>query len=292
MAASYCSACGRPIPAGAAFCSACGTPVRPGAGGPPRVYAPSVAAPVYSPFQQGYAPGLVVPGPPASTPQTREWELRALQRLRVAIVLALGSAVVGIAWVSVINPASFLSVSTSTGGSSTVNLQFSPPWYWTAYFVAVAVAAVCEFVLLRTNLRTLSFVDRRFSTPATLSLLAVVGLLLVFLGLGLFFASIVQAIHCAGGAGNPVPVSCILSGGFWTGIGLLAVGAIVALIGYIGVLLGLWRVGTRYDNALIKVGAILLIIPYVAIVGAILILIGVQQALPRISTGAPAGAFG
>ena len=48
-------------------------------------------------------------------------------------------------------------------------------------------------------------------------------------------------------------------------------------------MLGLWRVGGRYDNTLIKVSAILLIIPGVDILVPILMLIGVWQSKNKVS---------
>jgi len=213
----------------------------------------------------------------------------AYDRLRAAVILALASAVVGIVWISASGLSGFLSVST-TYGSSTLDLHFNPPWYWTAYLVVVAAAGVAQIILFRLSLRSFSFVDPTFSTPATLALVAVIGFLLLFFGVGLFFASIVQAIDCAG-AGNPVPVSCLFTGAFWSGIGLLVVGAIITVVGYIGVLVGIWRVGTRSGNALFKVGAILMIFPYLNIVGAILLLIGAQDEIGRLRSIAPAPTF-
>jgi hypothetical protein len=47
-------------------------------------------------------------------------------------------------------------------------------------------------------------------------------------------------------------------------------------VGWIGLLLGLWRIGSRYDSGVTKIGAILSIIPVVNIVSPILILVGVM----------------
>jgi hypothetical protein len=219
----------------------------------------------------------------------RSTELLALDRLRAAVILALAAAIVGIAWISVSGVSGFLSVST-TYGSSAINLQFNPPWYWTVYLVAIAAVGIAQIVLFRLSFRSYSFVDPSFSTPATLALVAVIGFLLLFLGVGLFFAALVQAIDCAGG-GNLVPTSCLLSGAFWSGIALLAIGAIITIIGYIGVLIGIWRVGTRTGNSLFKVAAVLMIFPYLNIIGAILILIGTQEAIGRLRSTAPATSF-
>jgi len=61
------------------------------------------------------------------------------------------------------------------------------------------------------------------------------------------------------------------------------IAGILALIGIIGgQILGLWRVGTRYDQTLIKLGAIFTIIPLLNIVAPILVLIGAYEAKGRL----------
>jgi len=49
-----------------------------------------------------------------------------------------------------------------------------------------------------------------------------------------------------------------------------------------GQILGLWRVGTRYNETTIKVGAIFTIVPLLNIVGPILVLIGALEAKGRL----------
>jgi hypothetical protein len=88
-------------------------------------------------------------------------------------------------------------------------------------------------------------------------------------------------VSCAG-SGVPIPSSCLLSNTFWGGVALLGLGGLLAFVGYIGVLLGIWRLGTRYADAMFKVGAILLIIPYINLIGAILILIGARTARRKV----------
>jgi len=65
---------------------------------------------------------------------------------------------------------------------------------------------------------------------------------------------------------------------------LLGLGGILTLVGLIGgQILGLWRVGTRYNETTIKVGAIFTIIPLLNIVGPILVLIGALEAKGRLA---------
>ena len=59
---------------------------------------------------------------------------------------------------------------------------------------------------------------------------------------------------------------------------------VLALVGTIGgQILGLWRVGSRYDSTIIKIGAIFVIIPLLNFVAPILILVGAAQARGSLS---------
>ena len=56
------------------------------------------------------------------------------------------------------------------------------------------------------------------------------------------------------------------------------IGGIMALIGYIGMIMGLYRSGEVFDEGIMRVGAILYIIPYLNIVAPILVYIGAHSA--------------
>jgi hypothetical protein len=57
----------------------------------------------------------------------------------------------------------------------------------------------------------------------------------------------------------------------------------LAFLGLIGAILGLWRFGSLYESTVAKVGAILYIIPVLAIIAPILVLIGAYQVQKRLS---------
>ena len=63
-------------------------------------------------------------------------------------------------------------------------------------------------------------------------------------------------------------------------VSLVLVTILVGVIG--GQILGLWRVGSRYNETVIKVGAIFTIIPLLNIVAPILVLIGAYQVKGRL----------
>lgn len=210
--------------------------------------------------------------------QQRAYDVKALGAVRWAAVLGLVGGVIGLVAITLPGFTSFLLVNSTSNGPV---LSLSTPAVFGAYVGAAAALAVVALLLYRRGFRALAEVSAEFSTPSTLALVALIGVVLVFAGLGLLLAALAQAISCAG-AGNPITSSCLLTGGFWGGIALVLVGALVALVGYIGVLIGIWRLGSRYDRATFKVGAILLIIPYLSVVGYLLILVGTTQELGRV----------
>lgn len=199
------------------------------------------------------------------------------RNVRWAAAIGLVSAVAGLVAASLPGLADIVGVSsTSTGPVVSLNL----PALLATYLGVACALAVLQFWFYRRAFATLSAVSDEFSTPSTLTLVAIAGVVLVAIGFALLLAALSRAIQCAG-AGNPLTASCLETGEFWGGVASIAIGAIVTLVGYIGLLIGVWRLGTRFDHSLFKVGAVLLIIPYLSVVGEILILIGAQQALTR-----------
>jgi hypothetical protein len=290
VTASFCAHCGATIPAGATFCPSCGAAATSaGAFTPPPPYGGGPAAPPGSPGPLpgrarvgGPHPGGVYPGgpwgaSPESLATTRERNVRALRDVQWAAVIGLVGAVLGYVLETFENFARFLTVSSTNNGPI---LSLPNEAALGAYVASALVLALVGFLLYTRAFRTWRGVAEGFSTPATLGLLAVIGLVLVGAGLGLFLLAIAQAIACVG-AGNPLTSGCLLTGAFWGGVALLLIGAIVLLVGYIGILIGIWRVGSHFNNSLFKIGAVLLIIPYLSVVGEILILIGARQELGR-----------
>lgn len=272
MASRYCSSCGRPVPAGATFCPSCGAAVAlpPGGGTASAPYA--------------YVPGIggAASGP---TPMSRSSDLAALSQVSVAALLALASGAVSFA----------LLVLDRTGGTglglggsvtSVGAVSLPSPWLWTVVLVSELVFLIPELLLLREAFHRLAGVEGRFGTPATLALLALVGTPVALLGAGLLLDGLYRAAACAG-AGNRIPAGCLPVGEFWGGVALAVLGGLVALVGFIGILLGIWRLGSRYDSSLFKVGAVFLLFPLLNLAGAILILVGARLERARVERLAP-----
>jgi Protein of unknown function (DUF973) len=223
-----------------------------------------------------------VMGPPIPTPATRAIDDSALTDTLWAAILWLVSA--GVSLAALFVPGLLLGVTTTPTGSSLVIR-----WEFIVLVVVGGALSVVEVLLLRWAFHRLAPVDARFSTPATLSLVMLIGIpftlaatIPLFLGVESFATCVNQTMNQGNVPACPGALTII--------VGAIAVliGAIILLVGLIGVLVGLWRLGTRYNNDLFHVGAILLIIPVLSVVGAILILVAAHSVREHLRRG-PAG---
>jgi hypothetical protein len=276
MSARFCGFCGKPVPAGATICPSCGAAVYGATGIPPPGFAPQ---PVPSSTPLGYES---LPSMPWSFPLSgpnRAVDVSALSRVTLAAILAIAAGILGIVILVLNNVSGLLSVTASSSGAL---ISLPSVWLWVGYLLGVAVLGLTELSLFRAAFHGLAGMDRTFSTPASLAIVAFVGLVLALVGLGIFLGALYYAVACIG-SGVPLTSSC-LPGTFWAGVAFLSIGGLIALIGYIGVLIGIWRLGTRYEHSWFKVGAILLIIPYINFVGALFILSAARRVRGQLET--------
>jgi hypothetical protein len=151
-------------------------------------------------------------------------------------------------------------------------------------FMAIGlVIALASLLYLWGGLRSLSSIDKaNFSLPTTLMLIMIAGSLVVMVGVlpyfGLFLIQISQ---------QPVPVFSLGAVSTVALMLLLSVlillGGLMALAGAIGgMVLGLWRVGVRYNETIIKIGAIFTIIPFLNYIAPILIIIGINSCIGKV----------
>ncbi len=141
--------------------------------------------------------------------------------------------------------------------------------------------------ILTLGFRELAKVDRaRFSIATPFMIVMMVGLLMLAVG-GAYLLNDIPSIIANAPTQSGTPSSAFLSsmGTLAGGFALLGIGGLLAIIGVIGgLVLGLWRVGSRYNQTIIKIGAIFEIIPALNIVAPILIVLGAMEAknsLPR-----------
>jgi hypothetical protein len=278
---AFCPYCGHALEANAAYCPACGQRVVAAQGAPSTPSAP--------PYP-GSPPNL---GPPPSI--YGEADKQALGRLWIASLIFLASFVISYAVDFALNPFRALVFVTPSTTGTAPNISFSPAFY-TYLEASLAIGAITEIVVLLlvwSCFRKLGSVDRsHFRIPSILTLVLLVGLPLALIGASAIFSSLpalINAVHQqqASGAATPnLPTSAL--GSMLSGLGLIGLGGLIALIGLIGgIMLGLWRVGARYDSTLIKISAILIIIPILDIVVPFLMVIGVWQSRKKLSSLMP-----
>ncbi len=152
------------------------------------------------------------------------------------------------------------------------------------------ILQIVVFYLYHQGFSELRRVQPDFSFPSIFALVAAGALVLVLLGLILLVKVLAQVANCTP-SGFPIPQSCFSAAGveLTASLVLLGLGALLLLIGTVGVLIGVWRLGERYQRSGFKVAAILFIFPFVNIVGSILILVETTNLLGQGRPGPSSG---
>ena len=228
---------------------------------------------------------------PPSVPATQPEERSAAGKLILYAVFELAGIAVGWALSFYIFGIVFNTSAYNLPPNPTpaqVSAAFGPLFQSLGYIVPVTVVVeLLALVTLTLAFRQLSKVDRvRFSLPSTLMIVMLVGVILVSITAIPFIQSIPQIIAQAPTTpgGTPSPAFASLMASLLAYLAFIAIGGLLGLIGVIGgVILGLWRVGSRYDETVIKLGAIFTIIPILNIVAPILVLVGAYQVRNRLS---------
>jgi hypothetical protein len=215
----------------------------------------------------------------AAMPPT-EAELSGASRIKWGALLGTIGLVLAIAGVFLI----ILDVGFAVGGgiSSSANFQTILNTIFLAIGAILAGVALAflSFVLYMLGFASLRKADGRFTVPMVLLIIGILGLLLLIGFAGLYAASIHSALGCASTDTTCQNNATSLPSGSG---GLLYGGGFLAFLGLIGAILGLWRFGSRYQSGVTKAGAILYIIPVLAILAPILVLIGAHQVQKRLN---------
>ena len=208
---------------------------------------------------------------------------RAMARLMLAVTVGLAGAIV-----TFFAPYAF---GYSTFSTSSLESSFSNSNVVYGFIAAVAVGGALTCVMVwfyRSTFHILAEGDPGLRTPSSLAVVAIIGVVILLAGalwlVGLAYQD--QLFQCAGGAVR-IPPSCFQKAGAqgYAAVGVLAVGVIVSLVGWIGgVWLGLWRLGTRYNDSLFKIGMVLSIFPLLNIIGYILLLVASRSVTTRVRT--------
>lgn len=231
--------------------------------------------------------------PQGPSRQERERDAQALRAIEIAAIIALVGFGFSAATLVLFPFANAVTSTTSSSNSnSTVHFSLNTTFFY-VLIVAGGVFTLMELAWYRSGFHTIAAYDARFSTPSGLVIVAMAGYVLVLLGAAVFVNELGQLVNsCPGATSNStLAPACVIPSDFWVGIALLLVGAVVALIGFIGLLIGIWRLGTRFSDGLFKAGAILFIFPFLQIIGAILVLVaahGCRQKVLGPNPGTPA----
>lgn len=169
---------------------------------------------------------------------------------------------------------------------SQVATVLGPLFQAVVYIIPLSLGiTIAGLIVLYLGFGDLAKVDKpNFSTPRTLTVLLILGLVFVGAGAIPLINSIPNLISQAPTTGTPSSAFMSQLSSLFAYFGIMALGGILCLIGIIGgEILGLWRAGTRYNQTTLKVGAIFEVIPLLNIVAPILIVLGANDAKNTVS---------
>lgn len=172
-----------------------------------------------------------------------------------------------------------------------VSGALGPMFQGMALLVPVGLAIeVLAMIVLTLGFRGLKHVDSaRFSTPSIMMIILIAGMLIGGVGVIPFFSGLPEIMAQVPTTPGSTPSAAFISAlGSVIVYALVAgIGGLLAFIGIIGgMILGLWRAGSRYDEPLFKIGAIFVIIPLLDVVAPILVLVAARQVKGRLTTAA------
>lgn len=281
MAGVACPRCGTVNAPGSWACWRCGVSLPQVVGGVPQ--APGYAAPPPPPPPPGWAPPSAwgyAPPRPALTPAI---DGRALDRGQVAAIIGFVAGLVSPVVLLLVGPSIGSSFSLAGNGGGTVPTPSLAFW---SLVGAIGVGlAILTWLVMRSAFTLLRPGDPEFGTPSKLVAVGVIGLVLLAVALPVVLAGIGPLVQCVDQNHNqtvPMTNDCLASNGgeLVGGILLLFVSAIISLIGYIGLILGVWRLGTRYDVTVLHIGAIVAI--FLPFIGWLLVWIGIREARRKV----------
>jgi hypothetical protein len=149
------------------------------------------------------------------------------------------------------------------------------------------IVQLVAIVILAMGFRDLRKFDHdAFSVPSTLILVMIAGVLVAAAGVFPLFNSISDVIAKAPMVAGVTPSSDFIAaiGSLILDFLVVGIGGLLVLVGLIGgQILGLWRVGSRYDQIVIKLGAIFAVVPYLNVAAPVLVLVGAYQAKERLN---------
>ncbi|HEV2166151.1 MAG TPA: DUF973 family protein [Thermoplasmata archaeon] len=241
---------------------------------------------------------MAYPNPPGSAPSSPQAmnamgshsDIEGVGNLKVGSLLGL--LVQAMFWIGFLIFYLIYSALSSTVSTFGTTGSTIPSWITVnTLYIAIGLLAgglfigIVTYIFFYLGFRAIKRGDPEFGAPTTLMLIGLIGYLMIAIGVVVLVGTIASAISSAT-AGTVSPGSAAVDLGALLGaVALAGIGAILALIGVIGLVLGNWRSGTRYGESTLKIGAILTILPFVSIVGYILLLVGYSKAGTKLRSG-------
>lgn len=275
MGSVLCPYCDAQSPPGALHCANCGASLLP---------APSLSSPsgARSAGSIASVPGTAFSGGPGQT----ETEVEGLRYIRSAAWLGLIGLIlssVPIFWAGAVTGA--VTAQTPSGSLPLTTGLLD------TFLVAGELGIVIDLVMYifyRRGYACFQRIDNQYGTPGTLSLVAVIGTIIIGFGLLLFVSSIGQLVSCLNSSVSAPGAPCVGDLGPILGEGaLMGVGAIILLVGLIGVMIGVWRLGERYQRTGLKIAAVLMFFPVLNVVASILVIMDTHAASERLHPLSP-----
>ncbi|MHB8567256.1 MAG: zinc ribbon domain-containing protein [Nitrososphaerales archaeon] len=249
----YCSSCGSEVRENTAYCSSCGNKLVP------------ISPPPYIP-------------PGRFKPSFGDEDRFALRKLRRYAIILLITSIFETGWFVIIE----LDHDFMFSGQRVV-FELNYFLLFTSAFIVSGIVGIYLAILLRSIFKRLAGADLSFKSPATFQLVYIISLPFFLAGLIIFFYwlfSLVAQLPVS----NPPPPTLFLNLGYLVaGSILVSIVGIAELVGEIGgQILGMWRIGTRYDDSAIKIAAILFVVPFASVASPILILLSVNSLKKRL----------
>jgi len=175
---------------------------------------------------------------------------------------------------------SLTGIITLTIPSAGSSLSTSANTFFIAGMVAVIgiAFAIVSFWFYREGFVAFGPLDERFKWSATYASLAILGLAFVLPGLVLVLVVLFPCVTPSGA----VAIDCASLGTIFVGLVILLIGLVLLALGYVGTLAGIWRLGDFYGESLFNVGAVMILFPFLSVIGQVLVLVGAGRSQSKI----------
>lgn len=249
--------CGYANPDDARVCTRCGSPI----------VVPTAEQAAQRP-QAAPSPAWTTPQPAAPGPSYAEADLVALRRTRVFSLIGIAQIALVVVFVAIILQRILVSLSRSGGNPSFGDMFAAIAWPLALSVVVGLLLGFAGFAVLYSGFRAVASLDVSLKTPTSLLPLLVVGQTITAA------TSVAILFGSAGTAAAPTVLALAP---------INLVGALIGLVGQIGgQTLGLWRLGSRYDDSLMQLGALFSVIPLLNLAAPVLLYFGAGRSLRKV----------